>query len=386
MKIKITENGNVKEVEFSLGLSAKNKKMLKSFAEKTINTVVNTGAEVAKKVNDFADKIAEEETRDVREHMAEIVKEAKEDAQRIVDEAKLFYYLDSLKLYTCENLDSTQEAKKFMKVFKYPLTPCSIQAYKAALKVSKISFESILNEFEIFGETREDIIENLKIEFDVWLKTMPDVKENCPNVNLIHLLKYFVKKYRNEKTSNFGDVENEINDEVENANVSEIEMDNAIETEDEIEEPKEEVQEEIDKNDEKVENDLEEKISKIPKGKIFTLAEYLDYTEEGNCIKDTSVFDHRSEIFLDTIKFPWSQEALEAFSRVANLKKPSYEVLSKNLSIKYNRDIVNELKKDFEAWLKGRPDVKKYCPKANLWQLLLYYRKKVNEAIRSNQK
>ena len=126
---------------------------------------------------------------------------------------------------------------------------------------------------------------------------------------------------------------------------------------------------------------LKNKISQIPEGKIFTLSEYLDYTEEGNCIKDTSAFDYRSEIFLDTIKFPWSPEALDAFSYVANLKKPSYEVLSKQLSAKYSRDIVMELKKDFKTWLKGRPDVKNYCPKANLWHLLLYYRKKVNEVI-----
>ena len=60
MKIKITENANVKEVEISFGLSAKNKDFLKSFAEKTINTVVNTGAKAVKKVDELVkEKITE---------------------------------------------------------------------------------------------------------------------------------------------------------------------------------------------------------------------------------------------------------------------------------------------------------------------------------------
>ena len=400
MKIKITENENVKEVEISLGLSSKSKSALKAFAEKTINTVVNTGAQVVKKVNDFADKIVEEETRETREYVDEIVKKAKEDAQRIVDEAReryfsssknqcdeidkdekpLFYYLDSLELYTCETLDPTYEAKKFIKAFNYPLTPCSIQAYKAALKVPEISFESIVNEIKILGERPEDIIETLKVEFNFWLIKMPEVRENCPDANLIQLLKYFVKKYRHEKTSNFGNVENEIHDEVENVNISEIEKDNPFETEGENYEPKEDAQEEIDKNDEQVKNDLEEKISKIPEGKIFTLAEYLDYTEEFNFDKTISSYALANG-FLSAIKFPCTLINVDAFAKMLLLEKLSYKELAREVSGYVNEGLIIEnLKEHFELWLNQRPDVKKYCPNANLWQLLLYFRKKVIEA------
>ena len=45
----------------------------------------------------------------------------------------------------------------------------------------------------------------------------------------------------------------------------------------------------------------------------------------------------------------------------------------------YNEGMIGYLKKNFETWLDGRPDVKKYCPNATLWQLLLYFRKKVIE-------
>ena len=399
MKIKITENENVKEVEISLGLSSKSKGMLKAFAEKTKNTVVNAGTQVVKKVNDFVDEIVEEETREAREHMAEIVKEAKEDAQRIVDEAreryfastqnqfdeidedeeKFFYYLDSLKLYTCENSDSTQEAKKFIKAFKYPLTPCSIQAYRAALRVSEISFKSIVNKIEILGETPEDIAESLKVEFNIWLKAMPEVRENYPTANLIQLLKYFVKKYRHEKTSNFGEGENEIYDEVENANISEIEKDNAFETEDEIDEPKEDAQEEIDKNDTKVKNNLEEKISKIPEGKIFTLAEYLDYIEEFKCDVLKNEYNIAEEFF-DMIKFPCTKITTAVFVQMLKLDKPTYKKIDEEILYGRGGSAIECVKTNFGIWLARRPDVKKYCPKANLWQLLVYFKKKVKEA------
>lgn len=400
MKIKITENENVKEVEISLGLSSKSKDMLKAFTKKTRNAVVNAGTQVVKKVNDFVDEIVEEETREAREHMAEIVKEAKEDAQRIVDEAreryfasaqnqfdeidedeeKFFYYLDSLKLYTCENSDSTLEAKKFIKAFNYPLTPCSIQAYKAALRVPQISFESIINEIKILGEKPEDILETLKIEFNFWLIKMPEVRENYPTANLIQLLKYFVKKYRHEKTSNFGEVENEIYDEVENANISEIEKDNAFETEGENDEPKEDVQEEIDKNDTQVKNDLEEKISKIPETKKFTLAEYLDYLEAYKC-EDKVNMEKEVCSFFAAIGYPASYVSRIAFENSATLEHINYNSVS-NKIIEYipsmSKDqVVAALKFDFDKWLETREDVKMYCNRPTFRFLLKYFVKKI---------
>ena len=387
MKIKITENANVKEVEISFGLSAKNKDFLKSFAEKTINTVVNTGAKAVKKVDEFIDKVAEEETRDFREHLNEIVEQAKEDAQRIADEAiekyfnsnkkqcdeidedekNLFYYLDCLNLYICEeyNSDFTQEAKKFMKAFKYPLTPCSIQAYRAALKVSEISFESIVNEIEILGETREDIIESLKVEFNVWLKKMPDVKENCPNVNLIQLLKYFVKKYNHEVTS----VQEDLGTNQENEN------DTSYNIEEDDDYPNEVDEKET----------FEQKIAKIPEGKKFTLAEYLDYTEEFKGDISMNEVDLAKK-FLDDIKFPKSLAANYAFACMLTLNKPSYDEIAKAITSEYclgkhnDVDNIKFLKEEFEVWFERRTDVNKYCPKANLWQLLVYFRKKVKEA------
>lgn len=256
MKIKITENANVKEVEISLGLSEKSKSALKAFAEKTINTVVNTGAQVIKKVNDFADKIIEEETSEAREHVAEIVKEAKEDAQRIVYEAMESYF-------TSEQEHSIQ------------------------------------------------------------------------------------------------------NDEDVNANISKIESDDAINTQD---------------ANEDVESKLEEKISKIPEGKKFTLAEYLDYLEAYKC-EDKVNIEKEVCSFFAAIGYPASYVSRLAFETSATLEHINYNSVC-NKIIEYipnmSKDqIVAALKFDFDKWLETHEDVKMYCPKPTFRFLLKYFVKKI---------
>ena len=153
MKIKITENDNVKEVEVSLGLSPKSKSVLKALAEKAVNAVLNTSVKAVQKVNLFFDKIAEEETRDFREHMNEVVEQVKEDANRMVENAMRDFlpkkeeknntekataflrYLNKLVYYKChsDSSNKTEEARKFMKSIVYPITPCSIQAFEKVL-------------------------------------------------------------------------------------------------------------------------------------------------------------------------------------------------------------------------------------------------------------
>lgn len=247
MKIKITENENVKEVEISLGLSSKSKGMLKAFAEKTKNTVVNVGTQVVKKVNDFVDEIVEEETREAREHMAEIVKEAKEDAQRIVDEARERYfastqnqfdeidepkedaqeeidkndekvknnleekiskipetkkftlaeYLDYLEAYKCvDKLNMEKEVCSFFAAIGYPASYVSRIAFETSATLEHINYNSVCNKIieYIPNMSKDQIVAALKFDFDKWLETREDVKMYCNKPTFRFLLKYFVKK------------------------------------------------------------------------------------------------------------------------------------------------------------------------------------------------
>lgn len=136
---------------------------------------------------------------------------------------------------------------------------------------------------------------------------------------------------------------------------------------------------ETDENDEKVENNLEEKISKIPEGKIFTLAEYLDYTEEYKCIGTMQSYHDMAREFLHKINFPCTNKTVEVFVQMLKLDRPSYQKIDEEMFCGDGVGI--EIARcDFGIWLVRRPDVKKYCPKANLWQLLSYFKKKVKEA------
>ena len=123
---------------------------------------------------------------------------------------------------------------------------------------------------------------------------------------------------------------------------------------------------------------LKNKISQIPEGETFTLAEYLDYTEEFNFDKTMSSYTLANG-FLRAIKFPCTSINVNAFAKMLMLEKLSYKKLAREVSGYVNEGLIENLKEHFELWLNERPDVKKYCPNATLWQLLLYFRKKVIE-------
>ena len=80
------------------------------------------------------------------------------------------------------------------------------------------------------------------------------------------------------------------------------------------------------------------------------------------------------------IKFPCTQITTAVFVQMLKLDKPTYKKIDEEILYGRGGSAIECVKTNFGIWLARRPDVKKYCPNANLWQLLLYFRKKVIEA------
>ena len=134
---------------------------------------------------------------------------------------------------------------------------------------------------------------------------------------------------------------------------------------------------------------LEKKIKQIPEGKLFTLEEYLKYTDEfdwGSAIKYTD--EELVQEFLNIIRYPYSPVSREAFEKSIGMEKISYINLAKNiktLEILYPDQMVDEdfiietLKNNFDRWLNERPDIGKYCTDASLMKLIRYFVENVHK-------
>lgn len=132
---------------------------------------------------------------------------------------------------------------------------------------------------------------------------------------------------------------------------------------------------------------LEKKIKQIPEGKLFTLEEYLKYTDEfdwGSAIKYTD--EELVREFLNIIRYSSDAISRVAFEKAIGLEKISYISLAESiekessiLEILYfvktiDEDfIIETLKKVFDKWLEERPDIGEYCTDASLMKLIRYF-------------
>lgn len=223
----------------------------------------------------------------------------------------------------------------------YPDCVTSI-AFKVALSLKTISNNAIVKKVYnlLKEETFEDkpyynkrtIINILNQDFNNWLEERKDIVEHCTNASLINLISYFAKKAKEDK--------------------------------------------------EKARIALEQKISKIPDGKSFTLSEYLEYTQEYRCDINHTRYMEKAGDFMEGIEYPITPCSIMAFGEAIFLSKDmSYENISKAIDMPGNtvEENIEILKKEFNIWLEKRPDVRKYCPDANVIQLLEYFKKKATE-------
>lgn len=135
--------------------------------------------EVSDSKKDFADKIAE------------------------IPECKKFTlaeYLDYLDVYNCEEktVNMEKEACIFFAAIGYPASYVSRIAFENSVTLDHINYNSVSEKVmeRIPNMKKDEIIEELKSDFDKWLETREDVKMYCPKPTFRFLLKYFVKKIR----------------------------------------------------------------------------------------------------------------------------------------------------------------------------------------------
>jgi len=71
------------------------------------------------------------------------------------------------------------------------------RTFEAALKVEKINLETIINFLAKEDEKKQKEIKNsLNNTVQIWLRFNPEIKEKCPKISIIPILKLFVQYYK----------------------------------------------------------------------------------------------------------------------------------------------------------------------------------------------
>lgn len=185
------------------------------FAASAINFVEDT----VEKVEDYIeDKVAEEKDVDLSDITEEFFKAgaenntefektdnekknlSEEKPKRPVNEMSLEEFMDEIVEFekATEKPDISIETEGFLVVIQYFSSDISKSAFKAAVNLPKITYESVISAVkkDFPRRTKKEIREQLQMDYQNWVNVRyPEIKKLCPNANCMTLIKYWAKHF-----------------------------------------------------------------------------------------------------------------------------------------------------------------------------------------------
>lgn len=109
------------------------------------------------------------------------------------------FFSDELNMLEKEK-PAEEQIDAFLDAINFPRNESIVRdAFIFACTVRKIKYESIITEIynATFPKLQKEILKNaLQEEFDKWIALYPEIKEKCPKISIITLLKVFAKKIK----------------------------------------------------------------------------------------------------------------------------------------------------------------------------------------------
>lgn len=137
---------------------------------------------------------------DVKESNEGNKNSSEEKPKRPVNEMSLEEFMDGIVEFEKaeKKPDISEQTEGFLIVIKYFASDISKSAFKAAVNLPKITYESVISgvKKDFPRRTKKEIRDQLQLDYQNWVNVRyPEIKKICPNANCMTLIKYWAKNF-----------------------------------------------------------------------------------------------------------------------------------------------------------------------------------------------